>query len=76
MENAIKPSIQAAITDYDLKVVGKLPLRDFYESGQKAVTAVDWIKYFRELSRMQNTPGFRMFSKVCEKWLTGHKEAE
>ena len=69
MENAIKPSIQAAITDYDLKVVGKLPLREFYESGGKAVTAVDWIKYFREVSRMQDTPGLRMLSKVREKFL-------
>ena len=29
LQNATKPSIQGMITDYDLKVVGKFPLREF-----------------------------------------------
>ena len=59
--------------DYGLKVVGKFPLKEFYEGGQKALTQVDWVRYFFEVASMADMPGLNMLRKVCHKFLEQNK---
>ena len=69
LQNATKPSVQSLVQDYGLKVVGKFPLEKFYAEGQKAITAVDWVKYFVEVAEMADMPGLNMLEKVCKNFL-------
>ena len=73
LQNATKPSIQRLVQDYDLKVVGKFPLKEFYEDNQKAVSAVDWVRYFIEVAEQADKPGLNMLKKVCRKYLEKHE---
>ena len=71
LRNQVKPSIQSLIVPGPggLKVIGKFPLKDFYDSGGIALTQEDWVQYFIEVSMLGTTPGLKMLEKVCRKWL-------
>ena len=44
-------------------------MKEFYQEGHKAVTAVDWVKYFIELAELADNPGLNMLAKVCRTFL-------
>ena len=69
MQHAVNPSIQKLLTDTNLKVVGKFPLKEFYEEGGQAVSAADWVRYFIEVASKADTPGLKLLEKVCLKYL-------
>ena len=69
MQHAVKPSIQKLLTDTNLKVVGKFPLKEFYEAGGQAVSEQDWVRYFIEVASKADTPGLKLLEKVCLKYL-------
>ena len=71
LKHATRPSIQNLVQNCPLKCVGKFPLKEFYEEGNKPLTGVDWVKFFIEVSekRTDDMPGLHKLSKVCHKFL-------
>ena len=47
-------------------------MKQFYEEGQEAVTAEQWIRYFKDVAEKGSSAGLMLLSKVCEKWLRKH----
>ena len=74
LKHATKPSIQNLVKNCPLKCVGKFPLKEFYEEGNKALTGLDWVKFFIEVAdkRTDYMPGLDLLSKVCHKFLRKH----
>ena len=74
LQNATKPSTNL-VCGCALSCVGKFPLQEFYEDGNKALTQADWVRYFIEVSsKVDDMPGLAMLSKVCHKWLNKHQK--
>ena len=69
LQNATKPSIQKLIQDRDLQVIGNFPLKEFYHSGQQAISAKDWVRYFIEVATKADKPSLKMLEKVCREYL-------
>ena len=70
LQHATKPCTNL-VQDCPLQCVGKFPLRDFYDEGHQALSAVDWVKYFVEVADKggEHQKGLQMFSKVCHRFL-------
>ena len=70
LQHATKPSTNL-VCGCALSCVGKFPLKEFYEEGHQALTQVDWVRYFIEVSNKggAHRPGLQMLSKVCQKFL-------
>ena len=53
-------------------------MKDFYEQSHKAVTGVDWVRYFIEVPEQvtDDMPGLEMLSKVCHKFLTSKRATQ
>ena len=70
LQHATKPCTNL-VCGCALNCVGKFPLADFYSEGHKALTQVDWVRYFIEVSSKasDHQPGLKMLSKVCQTFL-------
>ena len=53
-------------------IMCKFPLQQFYDDGNEAITQLDWVRYFSELSKGSPHPEMQRLHKVSEKFLLKH----
>ena len=53
-------------------IMGKFPLEKFYAEGNEALTQLDWVRYFHDMSKGSDNPEMQGLFKVSEKFLQKH----
>ena len=53
-------------------IMGKFPLAEFYDEGNKALTQLDWVRYFHDVSKGTKHPEMQGLHRVTEKFLQKH----
>ena len=63
-----------------MQIMGKFPVKEFFESGNKPVTQCEWVQYFKQVAmlaqgRADVYPQLTGLLKQCDKWLATHAKS-